>query len=425
MPKLKQYPKQCNDRGRAFAWHRGKRIYFGVAGTDEADRNYDRFIRSLTGEPTPSVPNALHGIGDGGITDSGGTGKVLVSELTACYMKHVAPRLDHSHLLHFRYTIGFLVGTYGEIFVNDFSPKKLKLTRLRMIESGRLCRKTVNDYTRRIVQMFSWGCEEEWVEPNVVSALREVKSLRKGEPGTFDNPPRKEVSDDIVRRTLPFMSPTVAAMVQIQRMTGMRPSELCTMTVGDIDKTRDPELWYYVPEKQKTEEHIGKQPIPLGKPEQTLLEPYLKGKKPSAAVFSPSTAMTEWHAERRKNRKTAVPPSQQKREEQRAKKPAERQPGEFYDRNSYRTVVANGSCERRQERKQGSARESKDFEMVAVSIAPRKRNCHRESIRTGQSTSRVATHNREHDEKVCSWSVDYCRGCGTAKGESVCDLPMT
>ena len=55
MTKLKQYPKQCNDRGRAFAWHKGKRVYFGVAGTDEADRNYDRFIRSLTGEPAPSV----------------------------------------------------------------------------------------------------------------------------------------------------------------------------------------------------------------------------------------------------------------------------------------------------------------------------------------------------------------------------------
>ena len=208
-----------------------------------------------------------------------------------------------------------------------------------MVETGRLCRKTVNDYTRRIVQMFSWGCEEEYVDSSVVNALREVKSLRKGEPGTFDNPPRKEVADDIVRRTLPFMSPTVAAMVQLQRMTGMRPSELCAMTVGDIDKTREHGLWHYVPKSQKTEAHIGAIPIPLGKPEQALLEPYLKSKKSSAAIFSPRTAMAEWHDERRKNRKTTVLPSQQKREQQRAKNPAERQPGEFYDRNSYRVAI--------------------------------------------------------------------------------------
>jgi len=49
--------------------------------------------------------------------------------------------------------------------------------------------------------------------------------------------------------------------------------------------------------------------------------------------------MKEWHAERRKNRKTAVPPAQLKREQQRAKQPAARQPGVFYDRNSYRVAV--------------------------------------------------------------------------------------
>ena len=283
-----------------------------------------------------SVPDASQKVGSGV-----GVRNTLVSELAADYLKYVTPRLDNSHILHFRYTIGYLIGTYGDIFVNEFSPKKLKTVRSRMVETGRLCRKTVNDYTRRIVQMFSWGCEEEYVDPTVVGALREVKSLRKGEPGTFDNPPRREVSDDVVQRTLPFMSPTVAAMVQIQRMTGMRPSELCTMTVEDIDKTREIGLWHYVPKSQKTEQYIGQEPIPLGKPEQELLAPYLEGKKPEAAVFSPRTAMAEWHAERQKNRKTKVSPTQQERKQQRAKQPADRQPGEFYNRNSYRTAVAN------------------------------------------------------------------------------------
>ena len=304
MPKLKQQPKQCNDRGRAFAWRKGKRVYFGVAGTDEADRNYDQFIHSLT--KTVSVPDTLQGA-----ENSARPRNTLVSELAADYLKYVTPRLDNSHILHFRYTIGYLIGIYGDLFVNDFSPKKLKTVRSRMVETGRLCRKTVNDYTRRIVQMFSWGCEEEYVDPTVVGALREVKSLRKGEPGTFDNPPRREVSDAVVQRTLPFMSPTVAAMVQIQRMTGMRPSELCAMTVEDIDKKREVGLWHYVPKSQKTEQYIGQEPIPLGKPEQELLAPYLEGKKPGAAVFSPRTAMAEWHVERQKNRKTKLSPMQQ------------------------------------------------------------------------------------------------------------------
>jgi len=76
-------------------------------------------------------------------------------------------------------------------------------------------------------------------------------------------------------------------MVQIQWLTGMRPSEVFNMRVSDIDRSRKNGLWYYVPGSHKTEEHIGKKPIPLGKPEQKLIAPYLIGKKPESAVFSP------------------------------------------------------------------------------------------------------------------------------------------
>jgi integrase len=198
----------------------------------------------------------------------------------------------------------------------------------------------VNGYTARIIRIFTWGVEEEYVESNIIHALQAVKELRKGEQGTFDNAPREEVADAIIRRTLPFMSPTVAAMVQLQRLTGMRPSEIYRMTVGDIDKTRKTGLWHYEPVSHKTEEHIGKKVIPLGKPEQELIAPYLIGKKPTEAVFSPRTAIQEWNIERRANRKTKISPSQQERDKKRAKNSADNI-GEFYDKNSYRKAVEN------------------------------------------------------------------------------------
>jgi integrase len=99
-------------------------------------------------------------------------------------------------------------------------------------------------------------------------------------------------------------------MVQIQWLTGMRPSELCRMTVEDIEKTRVPGLWHYVLKSHKTEEVIGEKVIPLGKSEQALLAPYLTGKSNEAALFSPKTAVIELNAERRKNRKSKITPSQ-------------------------------------------------------------------------------------------------------------------
>ena len=109
------------------------------------------------------------------------------------------------------------------------------------------------------------------------------------------------------------------------------------MTVGSIDRSKGNGLWYYTPARHKTEEHIGKKIYPLGKPEQELIAPYLVGKKPENAVFSPRTAMDERHAEMRTKRKSKVPPSQVKRGERNAKKP--KRWGEFYTVPAYRRAI--------------------------------------------------------------------------------------
>ena len=88
----------------------------------------------------------------------------------------------------------------------------------------------------------------------------------------------------------------------------------------------------------KTGEFVGKIEFPLGKPEQELLAPYLIGKKPDAAVFSPRTAMAERYAMKRANRKTKISPSQQERDALRAESHIERL-SEFYDRHSYGKAV--------------------------------------------------------------------------------------
>ena len=66
----------------------------------------------------------------------------------------------------FKIVIGFLVERYGELAVDDFSPKRLRLVRDLMIQTGRFCRSTINDYTRRIIRIFQWVAEEELVDPS-------------------------------------------------------------------------------------------------------------------------------------------------------------------------------------------------------------------------------------------------------------------
>jgi integrase len=100
-----------------------------------------------------------------------------------------------------------------------------------------------------------------------------------------ENPPRQKVQKNVVAAIFPHVTETIADMLRLQLLTGMRPKELCEMHVGDIKKTKeefaeydrlfDNENWIYVLSKHKTEKHIGAKTIPLGMEEQEILTKYL------------------------------------------------------------------------------------------------------------------------------------------------------
>ena len=326
MPKLKNKPpKYSKLKQYAVVYSHGKTHYLGLYGSPESKAAYARFIAESRVDPVFLPPQEGE--------------KVTVPDLVAAFLEYVEPTLDDSTFGHYRTLVGdFLLKLYGDgTAVDDFKPRCLKLIRSEMIQSQRFCRNTINVYTRRIVSIFGWGVSEELALETTWRALKSVQPLKKGYPGTYDNPEREEVPDYVIIQTLPFMPKTLATMVQVQRLTGMRPSEICKMRVGDIDQTRDPELWYYVPESHKTEEHVGKKDIPLGKPEQDLIRPYTFGRMSGASVFSPRTAQEERNAEKRANRKTKISPSQATRDKTRATKPSRY--NEFYDKRSYWRAV--------------------------------------------------------------------------------------
>jgi len=156
------------------------------------------------------------------------------------------------------------------------------------------------------------------VNPITAWALSTVKTLEPGYPGTFDHPEREYVRDDVIIRTLPLLPPTLQTMIKLQRLTGMRPSEVFLMTVGDIDTKSVPGIWLYRLASHKTQKKTRKKRvIPLNAAEQALIAPYLIGKKPTDSVFNPKTAMKERYPKRGINRHI----------------------GDFYNKNSYRYVI--------------------------------------------------------------------------------------
>src|SRR5262249_38260878 len=109
---------------------------------------------------------------------------------------------------------------------------------------------------------FKWGASEELVPVTVYQALQTLPGLRKGRTEARESEPVKPADPAHVAATLPFLSSHVRAMVELQRLTGMRPGEVCKLKLCDVD--RSGALWEYRPTHHKTAHHGKGRVIPFG-----------------------------------------------------------------------------------------------------------------------------------------------------------------
>jgi integrase len=319
-------PKVGNNGGTAFVRINGKRIYLGKFGSPEAAQNYARCIAEW----------AISSVGPEQSSPQIGT--ITVKSLAVAFLDYIQQNIPSQYHTS-RSAITGLLQLYSDIAVDSFTPKCLvavqhQFTRHVDQNGKRRCRGYCNTLVRHIRAIFRWGVSQELVSPLTADALKYVPPLREGRTEAPETEPRTDVPDEIVDATLPQLLPTVAAMVQVQRLATMRPNEVCRMKVGDIDMSRKDGIWLYNLPKHKGTWRGHKKIVPLGKPEQTLILPYLEGKKPGQAVFSPKTAMLEKKIKDAKRRRTKVPPSQILLAEERAANP-KRGLQEHYSSRSY------------------------------------------------------------------------------------------
>jgi integrase len=202
---------------------------------------------------------------------------------------------------------------YGRMPAAEFGPLCMIAVREQFVAAG-WSRKFINHQVNRVRRMFRWAVQLELVPASEkINGLASVEALKRGKTRAREMPPVRPVEDSLVDAVLPRCSPPVAAMVRLQRLTGMRPGEVCMMRGVDLDlnadtsSTGEPPLWVYRPQRHKTEHHGLTREIWLGPREQEVLRPFLRTNL-AAPIFSPADAMA-WHKERRRAaRKT--PPGQ-------------------------------------------------------------------------------------------------------------------
>jgi len=195
-------------------------------------------------------------------------------------------------------------------------------------------RGNINRSINRVRRLFRWGVRKQLVPPSVVQGLEAVPGLRRGHSDVRDTKPVLPIDDARVEATLSQLPAVVADMVRLQRLTGMRPAEVCIIRPCDIDRSSD--VWTYRPESHKTEHHGRERTVLLGPKSQGVLLRYL-ARDSQTYCFRPCDSEAKRRALAHANRQTQlsygnVPGSNCVRKPKRSA-------GEHYDTNSYRRAI--------------------------------------------------------------------------------------
>jgi integrase len=211
---------------------------------------------------------------------------ITVDELILAYMKHVeghyraaygTPSKEQDEI---KRSLGPVHKLYGMTPAANFGPKALATIRNEMIALD-WCRTLVNRRVGRVVRAFKWAASQELVPVTVFAALRTVPGLQKGRTQARESESVKPVSAEHVAATLPRLNRHVRAMVELQQLTGMRPGEVCGLTLAQVDRTAEP--WVYAPTSHKGTWRGKPRAIPFGPKARALIIYFLvNGNTPPA-----------------------------------------------------------------------------------------------------------------------------------------------
>jgi integrase len=277
---------------------RRRDVLLGPYGSPESKAEYARVIGewqvSHYALPGPALPD------------------ITVNEVLLRFWGHVEEhyRLPDgtptTEVENIRYALKPLRELYGHTPAGKFGPLALKAVRQRWVDAG-LSRRFINQRVGRIKRMFKWAVAEELVPAAAYQALQAVEGFKQGRTAAKDRPAVQPVPAEHIDRVLPFLRPQVRAMIELQRLTGMRPGEVCRIRWGDIDQSG--EVWVYRPGRHKTAYRGRPREVLIGPRGQEILRRFEKGDV-QAPIFSPREGVQALHRERAKKRVIDYQPGQ-------------------------------------------------------------------------------------------------------------------
>ncbi|HBE69433.1 MAG TPA: integrase [Planctomycetaceae bacterium] len=321
--------------GRAVVTLNGRDYYLGPHGSPESKREYERLI----GQWKQARGSVSFGIAKPDIS----IGMLICDYLEHCRIYY--PSDDTNSELYQNKLALRNLEAHAETLVSQFGPLLLKSIRQKLVEktseqTGRkLSRQYINKTIGRIVAMFRWGVENELVSAPIYQALKAVRGLQMGRSSAPESARVMPVSDEQINKTLEHCPPAIAAMIRLQRLTGMRPGEVCRLTPRMVDRTD--KIWAVTFDEHKNAHRGLSRTAYLGPQAQGVLKKYLS-RNEDTYCFSPVEVMAWRSAQRNLARTTPLNQGNRQGYTQRtrARLPSNRRPiRDHYDTQSYASAI--------------------------------------------------------------------------------------
>ena len=172
---------------------------------------------------------------------------------------------------------------YGTRPAAELQHADMLAVRDALVRSG-IARVTVNRYMERIKRLWRWALDEGHISATLKAELSQVQNLKAFRSDAPETEPVRPVDDAAVEATCAAMARNTADMVRVQRLTGMRPGEVCNMAWANIDTSQTP--WVYRPAWHKTQWKGKDRVVLIGPKARAVLEKYRAWPRP----FSPQVA---------------------------------------------------------------------------------------------------------------------------------------
>lgn len=242
-----------------------------------------------------------------------GTPVFTVNELCDRWLRHAQTYYRHPdgtptgraavNTIHLR----ALRTLYGNRPVEALAHPDMLALRDHLVGRG-LARVTVNGHLTSVRQLFKWALDEALISATAKAELTQVANLRPFRSAARETQPIRAVPDDVVERTCAALPGSLADMVRVHRLTGMRPGEVCGLAWDRIERVGD--VWAYRPEHHKNEWRRQVRVVALGPRAQAVLRKY---EGAEGCIFSPARTLAERVAELRAARKTPMRPDEDER----------------------------------------------------------------------------------------------------------------